>query len=176
MNHTLFQQISSYPEIPFSFSGKKILFNNPPEVYEVAILADCLRHAMLKTRTTFSFETVFSHPEKINFIEKANKAGYRTYLYFISTLSPSINIERIRQRVLLGGHNVPDDKVKKRYYRSLENLLPAIRLAHRTYIFDNSRKNYRLLARVTPSKKLHIETEQLPIWFSEYILKHLYPK
>jgi ABC-type branched-subunit amino acid transport system ATPase component len=36
LNHTLFQQMTTYPEIPFSFSGKKILFNNPPEVYEVA--------------------------------------------------------------------------------------------------------------------------------------------
>lgn len=171
--HALFRQAPSYPDIPFSFSGKQIIFDKPPGVYEVAILTDCLRHVMLKTTATFSFETVFSHPGKINFIEKANEAGYRTYLYFISTLSPSINIERIEQRVLLGGHHVPDEKVKKRYYRSLENLLPAMKLAYRTYIFDNSRKNYRLLARITPSKKLHVETEQLPVWFSKYVLEKI---
>ena len=142
-------------------------------MYEIAILADYLRHSLLKTNETFSFETVFSHPDKVSFIEKANKQGYRAYLYFVSTNSPEINMERVKERVLQGGHDVPKSKILKRYKRSLDNLLPAMKLAYRSYIFDNSGKQAKLLAQVTPARNMLIEAKQLPIWFEEYVLSKL---
>ena len=48
---------------------------------------------------SFSFETVFSHPAKIDILRRAFESGYRTYLYFIATETPEINIARIAQRV-----------------------------------------------------------------------------
>lgn len=142
-------------------------------MYEVAILTDFLRYALLNTNETFSYETVFSHPDKVGFIKEANKKGYRTYLYFVSTISPEINTERVKQRVAEGGHEVPESKIRDRYYRSLENLLPAIKLSYRTFIFDNSGKELKLLAEVNPKKKMKIEAKQLPIWFEEYVLSKL---
>jgi Uncharacterized protein conserved in bacteria len=60
---------------------------------------------------------VLSHPSKISFLEQGKAAGFKNYLYFICTVSPEINIKRIHQRVQLGGHDVPEDKVRKRYPR-----------------------------------------------------------
>lgn len=170
-SHGLYHKLPT--ALSFKLVGSKVEFLRPTNMYEVAILTDFLRHSLLNTNETFSFETVFSHPDKISFIEKANKKGYKTYLYFVSTTSPEINTERIKQRVTEGGHEVPESKIHKRYYRSLENLLPAIKLSHRTYIFDNSGKKSRFLAEVKPTKTMRVEAKQLPIWFEEYVLSKL---
>lgn len=166
-----------YPKLPsglsFNLVDSKAEFFKPTNMYEVAILTDFLRYALLNTNETFSYETVFSHPDKVGFIKKANKKGYRTYLYFVSTISPEINTERVKQRVAEGGHEVPESKIRDRYYRSLENLLPAIKLSYITFIFDNSGKELKLLAEVNPKKKMKIEAKQLPIWFEEYVLSKL---
>jgi predicted ABC-type ATPase len=166
--HGLYPRLS--PGFSFKFVGSKVEFHVLPNIYEIAILTDFLRFALLKTARTFSFETVFSHPDKVKFINIANKKGYRTYLYFVSTISPEINIERIKQRVLEGGHEVPEDKIRERYYRSLKNLRPAIQQSYRTFIFDNSGKGLNLLAAVTPSKNINIEAKRLPVWFEKYVL------
>jgi predicted ABC-type ATPase len=158
--------------LSFKLQGSQAIFRGSPNVYEMAMIADYLRHSLLETGETFSFETVFSHRAKISFIEEANKKGYRTYLYFVSTNSPDINIERIKQRVEEGGHEVPESKVRSRYKRSLENLLPAMMLSYRTYIFDNSGKGCKLLAQVSPRKNLTLDTEHVPLWFKKYVLKH----
>lgn len=154
----------------FKLIGTRAEFSGPADIYEIAILTDFLRFSLLNTNKTFSFETVFSHPDKVSFIKISNERGYRAYLYFVSTNSPEINIERVRQRVSEGGHEVPEDKIRKRYHRSLKNLLPAMKLSYRTYIFDNSGKELKLLAQVTPMKNLIIEANQLPIWFEKYVL------
>jgi len=96
-----------------------------PNGYDSAIAADFIRHQLLKEKETFTFETVLSHPSKIEFLKQARAKGFKTYLYFICTVDPSINIARVAQRVMEGGHNVPADKIKKRYAESLE-LLPRL--------------------------------------------------
>jgi predicted ABC-type ATPase len=60
-----------------------------------------------------------SHPSKVALLARAQMAGYRTYLYFIATDDPAINISRVRNRVKLGGHAVPEDRIVQRYHRSL---------------------------------------------------------
>ncbi len=80
-----------------------------------------------------------SSPDEVALLEKARSLGYRSYLYFIATEDPQINIARVKSRVHLGGHDVPVDKIVSRYARSLDLLLPAIRQSNRAYLFDNSR-------------------------------------
>lgn len=60
-------------------------------------------------------------------------------LYFVATSDPLINISRVSARVALGGHDVPHDKVISRYQRTISLLPSAIRAAHKTFVFDNSR-------------------------------------
>ena len=67
--------------------------------YTVAIVADFLKEQYLVRKMSFSFETVSSHPAKIDILRRAFESGYRTYLYFIATETPEINIARIAQRV-----------------------------------------------------------------------------
>jgi predicted ABC-type ATPase len=85
----------------------------------------------------------------------------------VATEDPGINISRVRNRVGQGGHNVPEDKIVARYFRSLELLLDAVRYSTRAYIFDNSGRELRWVAEVTAGKTLELKTEHLPLWFQK---------
>jgi predicted ABC-type ATPase len=88
--------------------------------YWASVLGDFLRQRLLSQKIAFTFETVMSHQSKIDILAQARTAGCRTYLYFVATDDPAINISRVRNRVILGGHAVPEDKIVARYHRSLD--------------------------------------------------------
>lgn len=48
--------------------------------YWASVLADFIRHKLLVSKVSFTFETVMSSPDKVAFLQKAQQAGYRTYL------------------------------------------------------------------------------------------------
>jgi len=90
-----------------------LLVRDNPSPYDAALAADFIRHKLLEIEETFTFETVLSHPSKIEFLQQSMDEGYKNYLYFICTVSPEINIERVHDRVKLGGHGVPVERIKK---------------------------------------------------------------
>ena len=87
--------------------------------YVAATIADLLRSTVLRTGRLLSFETVMSHPSKIEFLRLARAANYRIYLDFVATETVAINLSQIQTRVHLGEHAVPTVKVTQRYARSL---------------------------------------------------------
>ena len=137
------------------------------------ILADFLRKKLLAQGKKFSFETVFSHESKLEIMRQATKDGYKVYLYFVCTESPEINKFRVKKvRVKEGGHDVPEDKIESRYYRSLELLFDAAQVAYQTFFFDNSGSEFNLFAhfkKVKDKKKWDIIDEsKVPEWFLKY--------
>lgn len=86
------------------------------------IVSDLIREELLKRKISFTMETVFSHEDKVNFMQRAKDSGYKVYLYFVSTENPEINIKRVEGRVAAGGHDVPVNKIVDRYYRTMSNL------------------------------------------------------
>jgi len=132
--------------------------------YYASVLADFIRQKLLLTQTSFTFETVMSSPDKVQFLKKARSCGYRTYLYFIATVDPEINISRVKYRVHEGGHAVPEEKIVSRYYRSLQLLEEALVHTDRAYLFDNSGHERVWLAEVTEGNSLEIKTTTLPQW------------
>ncbi len=147
----------------------RLIFSKTPSVYLVSIVIDYVRHLLLEPEKTFSFETVFSHKSKVELLKKAEGKGYRTYLYFVCTKSPEINVYRVLQRTREGGHDVPEEKIRSRYDRSLSNLAAGIKIAYRTYLFDNSGRSASLFAEVTPKKQLTLHKEAIPQWFVKYV-------
>jgi predicted ABC-type ATPase len=147
----------------------KIVINS----YLSAILAEFLRHKFLENRLSFTFETVMSSPDKVALLAKAQSLGFRTYLYYVSTEDPQINIARVANRVHLGGHNVPQDKIITRYYRSLDLLLEAIKNSNRAYLFDNSGKSKRFVAEINEGQSIDIQIDNLPEWFVQYVIEKI---
>ncbi len=133
--------------------------------YWASVLADFIRHQLLASQVTFTFETVMSSPDKVEFLRKAQQAGYRTYLYFVATEDPDINVSRVHHRVQTGGHPVAEDKIRSRYVRSLALLSEAVSYADRTYVFDNSGSDRVWVAEVTSGVEVEMKTDEMPAWF-----------
>jgi predicted ABC-type ATPase len=109
-------------------------------------------------------------------LKTARERGFITYLYVIATDDPDINLERVRNRVERGGHNVPEEKIKKRYLRTMENISGAFLLARRVYFFDNSSSKeseaYRYFAEKRDDQ-LYITGNSTPAWFEKNILSKI---
>jgi predicted ABC-type ATPase len=96
------------------------------------------RSALISDRTSFATETVFSHPSKVDLIHQAVAAGYLVTLHVV-VVPVELSVARVRQRASLGGHDVPEHKVRERFERLWHNVVEAIPLAEEAVIYDNSR-------------------------------------
>ena len=132
--------------------------------YVAATIADFLRHQLLIAGVSFTFESVMSHHSKLDFLRLAASKSYRTYLYYIATETPAVNVARVSNRVSKGGHGVSTEKIVSRYAKSLGLLVEAMQVVDRAYLFDNSGAVIWWFAEYEP-RKLTIIGEELPKWF-----------
>lgn len=139
--------------------------------YEGAFIASFIRHLLITQNKSFSFETVMSHTSKIDEIKQVVSLGYNAYLYFVCIDSPEVNVSRVNNRVEKGGHEVAEDKIIDRYYRTLENLHLALPHCYRAYLFDNSGKEQLLIAEVYKGS-MELKTDKLPNWFIKFVLPY----
>lgn len=142
-------------------------WNDPALSIQAANQAAELREQLLNKKQSLAFETVFSAPDKLDFIKRAKEAGFYVRLFFVSTSCPSINAARITKRYLQGGHEVPISKIVNRYYRSIQQCVDAVAYVDRLDVFDNSqdRKQWSRLFKYGPGHKLkRLITDDLPEW------------
>lgn len=174
-SHPLIEKAKAFENVhTIKFIDDKLFFADIEiNSYIASICADFIRHKLLEYKVSFTFETVMSSTDKVDFLEKAKLAGYRVYLYFIATEDPIINISRVENRVKKGGHSVPKDKIVSRYYRSLEQLRPALQYTNRAYVFDNSKDQKVWLAEITEGKEVEFKTDLMPFWIKKYLLKNI---
>ncbi len=145
--------------------------NSKTHSYEASILTDFFRQELIKSGRKISFETVMSHPSKIETLQFSEENNYKNYLYFISTESVEINKSRVLERVLNGGHPVASNKIEERYYRSLQMLQEAIKYTYRAFIFDNSESKSRLILDIYKGKNVTYRSSSIPKWVDKYCLK-----
>ncbi len=172
-NSTLLEKADLLDEAEnLRFTDNKLsFFEVSVNAYFASVAADFIRQKLAVAGKSFSFETVMSSPDKIEFLKSIRQRGYRNYLYFVATDSPNINISRVKHRVKTGGHDVPVDKITTRYYRSLDLLWEAIKFTNRAYIFDNSGSKLLWLAEITDAENLEIKSDAVPSWFRKYVLE-----
>jgi predicted ABC-type ATPase len=179
MNSTLLQKAELDDEAPhLRFTDGKLSFHEVSvNAYFASVAADFLRQKLLEQRVSFSFETVMSSPDKVLLLKQAQALGYRTYLYYIATEDPAINVARVKARVNLGGHDVPEEKIVSRYGRSLDLLLDAVKHTNRAYLFDNSRQATDRLwvAEITEARELEVKCDPMPRWFQKSVWEKISP-
>lgn len=101
----------------------------------------------LRKSESFAVETTLAGKNYLRMMLEARRVGFEVVLVYIGTDKVEINLARIRNRVLAGGHDVPEKDVRRRYKRSFENLAIAVPRADHTILFDNStEEGYRLVA------------------------------
>ena len=148
-------------------------WNSEDAVLKAAKMATQLRYDCLEKGKDFVFETVFSSEEKLDFVYKAKEAGYFIRFFFVCTSDPAINVARITQRYINGGHEVSISKVISRYYKSILNAAKAIAVVDRAYVYDNSVDNRlpSLLYRTANGQLFKEYTDNIPQW-AQIILRH----
>lgn len=96
---------------------------------------------LAKERAPFVIETTLSGKYTTKLIDKLRKDNYKIRMVYIFVETPFLSIERIKIRVLKGGHHVPDDDVVRRFIRSKINFWNIYRTMVDSWeVYDNSGK------------------------------------
>lgn len=104
-------------------------------------------HAM-RAKVPFAMETVFSYWEeqpdgsvlsKIDLIEDMQRAGYFVLLFFVGLTNVELSILRVQTRVAEHGHDVPTERLMKRFPKTQRAIAAAAKVADAAIFTDNSR-------------------------------------
>lgn len=116
--------------------------------YEAAALAAQERDRLIAGRVSFATETVFSHASKLELIEAAQRSGYLVNLQIV-LIPEDLAVARVAERVVHGGHDVPEGKIRTRCRRLWDHVQQAVGLADEAHVYDNARaaSPFRLVAR-----------------------------
>lgn len=141
-------------------------WNNRDAVLNAANYCNDWRERCLAEHKSHIFETVMSAPDKVDYIIRAKETGFFIRLFFVSTVSPTINAKRVAQRVLDGGHDVPIPKIISRYDKSIANCKIVSEVVDRLYVYDNSIEDAeaRLLFRLNNGDLTKQYIDDLPDW------------
>ena len=93
---------------------------------------------LIGRRANFAVETTLAGIGPIERIRQAKLAGYQIRVYYVAIDTAELNVERVRRRVLQGGHNIPESAIRRRYRRSLANAPVALALADNGSVVDNT--------------------------------------
>ena len=96
-------------------------------------------HELAEQRKTFAFETTLSAKHYAGWIEKLRNDGYAFQLMFLWLQSSDLAVRRVRERVQAGGHDVPEQVIRRRYAAGLRNFSKLYQpLANTWAVYDNS--------------------------------------
>ena len=105
-------------------------------------------HRLAEEGKDFAFETTLSGKAYVSFLRNLKRKGYKIHLFFLWIPSIDIALLRIKQRVVGGGHNVPEPDVRRRFKRGIHNLFHVYRpLLDVWSLFDNSTTKPHLVAK-----------------------------
>lgn len=90
-------------------------------------------------RESFAFETTLSGRSYLRLIKRLQADGWQVALFYLWLPDVELSIARVKERVEHGGHHIPDEDVRRRYPRSIHNLLNEYgKRCDMTLCFDNS--------------------------------------
>lgn len=117
---------------------------------------------MLTLQEDFAIETTLATKSYANFIRRAQEVGYFVTLIYFWLDSPELAVRRVEQRVRFGGHNVPEDVVRRRYYAGMRNLFSKfIPISDYWILIDNSVDPFRMIAEGERTQVTEIQDEEL---------------
>jgi len=146
--------------------------NSEKVSYEAANVAGQIREELLQQGVSFCFETVFSHPSKIDFVAKARALGYEVILVYIHLDTSELNEARVYQRVTEGGHNVPIDKIHSRIPRTMRHIAAVLPLVNEARLLGNSHHDnpFEPVASVKRGRREWINAP-LPQWAEDLLVE-----
>lgn len=112
---------------------------------------------LLNQGVSFSIETTLASRSYSSLVKRAQEAGYSVQLLFLWLDNPEIAVLRVKTRVKEGGHNIPEEVIRRRYWRGIHNFFelfkdnvdfwtivdnnvnPPIVIADKNTIYDENR-------------------------------------
>ncbi|HEX7342507.1 MAG TPA: hypothetical protein VF269_09575 [Rhodanobacteraceae bacterium] len=161
---------------PDEFAGKLVVHGMPAA--EANANAWARGHAQLckaaETGTAFAFETTLGGHSIAFQLMRALAFERHVVILYVGLASPELHLQRIRERVARGGHDIPEDKVRQRYDASRRNLLAFIGTRASIRVWDNStqtadsrpsraREIFRIEQRML-RLPTDVDTEVMPTW------------
>jgi predicted ABC-type ATPase len=115
-------------------------------------------------KENFAFETTLASKTFAHWLKKLKAEGYSFHLFYLWLPSPEFAIARVAERVRMGGHNVPDETVRRRYHAGPKNFFQLYRpIADSWRIYDNARPGEPRL--ISSGENDTIETvADMPLW------------
>ena len=105
--------------------------------YDASEAAAAERARRIEARESFVTETVFSHPSKIELLRAAIAAGYLVSLEVIA-VPVELAVARVRSRVAIGGHDVPETKVREPHARLWTHVAKTIAIVQEAHVYANT--------------------------------------
>lgn len=102
---------------------------------------------LIMQRADFAFETTLATKSYVQFIKDAQSKGYFVTMVFFWLNSPKLAIERVKTRVLSGGHNIPEEVINRRYFAGIKNLSKLyLPICDYWMIIDNSESPFSIIS------------------------------
>lgn len=100
----------------------------------------------VRKNESFAFETTFSGKGYINKIKSWKLKNYEVIIYYLKLPTVKLAIERVKNQVSEGSHDVPEDIIIRRFGRSWSNFQKIYKnLANSWIVFDTSKKKPRIV-------------------------------
>ena len=116
---------------------------------------------LLKKHEDFAVETTLATRTLLKTVKSAQAAGYTVTLLYFWLNSPDLAVERVRARVEAGGHNIPEETIRRRYNTGIYyffNLYAPI--SERWILADNSQIPFRVIAEGSKDEVINIRDEE----------------
>jgi predicted ABC-type ATPase len=115
---------------------------------------------LLETNKNFAFETTLATKSYKSKIAEAKSKNYSVTVLFFWLQNVELAIERVKTRVLEGGHNIETEVIKRRYINGIKNLFEIyLPIADEIMIFDNSEGKHILIAKKSLDTEIDIFSE-----------------
>ena len=102
---------------------------------------------LLKEDVTFAIETTLATRSYVNLVKRAQRQGYRVNVLYFWLSSPELAMKRVAERVSKGGHDIPEEIIRRRYTAGINNLFKLfLPVVDYWAIFDNSATPRRIVA------------------------------
>ena len=119
---------------------------------------------LLLQKADFAIETTLATRSYVQLVKRAQVIGYKVHLLFFYLESPEQAIQRVAQRVKEGGHSIPEDVIRRRFQRGIDNLINLyLPICESVTIWNNMHGEAKLIARKTLSTD-GLEIEDIVTW------------
>ena len=109
----------------------------------------------------FAFETTLSGVTYLPRFRELKKRGYTIHMFFLWIPDVKLSLERVARRVKMGGHDIPEKDVRRRFYRGLQNFFNHYEpVLNSWFLFDGSEETPREIAN-KETGKLSVHNEGL---------------